>query len=160
MKNALVAALIVAALGAAAPARAQVFGQFTNAATVPVNGHLFGAYLNASKNVTGGLAQLRLSFYPNLDFGFHGGLSRLDLGPGTGTTTTLRVGADVRWQVAHANQGSAVDIATGGALGVETADHFKVVTLGPSVVASRELGRDQRHRVNPRELYAGFGERV
>ena len=140
MKNVLVAALIVAALGAGAPAGAQVFGQFTNAATLPVNGHLFGAYLNASKNVTGGLAQLRLSFYPNLDFGFHGGLSRLDLGPGTGTTTTLRVGADVRWQVAHANQGSAVDIATGGALGVETADHFKVMTLGPSVVASRELG--------------------
>jgi hypothetical protein len=139
VKNALAAALILAALGAAAPADAQVFGQFTPGAVVPVNGHVFGAYLTASENVTGGLAQLRLSFYPNLDFGFHGGLTRLDLGPGIATRTTLRVGGDVRWQVANMNQGARVDVAAGGALGVETADHFKVVTLGPSVVASRPL---------------------
>ena len=140
MKNVLAAALLAAALGAATPARAQVFGQFTGAATVPSNGHLFGAYLNASENVLGGLAQLRLSFYPNVDFGFHGGLTRLEPGGGSGNLTTLRVGGDVRWQVAHAAEGSAVDVAVGGALGVETADDLKVVSLGPSVVASRTLG--------------------
>ena len=131
------AVLLVAALAIAVPARAQVFGQFTGAPTVPPNGHLFGAYLNASENVLGGLAQLRLSFYPNLDFGFQGGLSRLDPGGGIATRTTLRLGTDLRWQVAQANTAFPADIAVGAGLGVETADNFKVVTLGPSVVASR-----------------------
>lgn len=140
MKNALAAALLVAALGAAIPARAQVFGQFTGAATVPENGHVFGAYLTASENVVGGLAQLRLSFYPNVDFGFHGGLTRLEPGGTSADLTTLRVGADLRWQVAHAAQGSAMDLAVGGALGIETADDLKVVSVGPSLVASRRLG--------------------
>lgn len=140
MKNTLAAALLVAALGAATPARAQVFGQFTGAETVPANGHVFGAYLTASENVVGGLAQLRLSFYPNVDFGFHGGLTRLEPGGITSTLTTLRVGADFRWQVAHVAQGSRADLAIGGALGIETADDLKVISVGPTVVASRTLG--------------------
>lgn len=139
MKNALVAALLVAALGAAPPARAQVFGQFTGAPTVPTNGHVFGAYLTASQNVVGGLAQLRLSFYPNVDFGFHGGLTRLDPGGTSASLTTLRVGGDLRWQVAHVAEGARMDVAVGGSLGVETADDLKVVSIGPSVVASRTL---------------------
>ncbi len=139
MKNALAAALLVAALGAVTPARAQVFGQFTGAATVPTNGHVFGAYLTASENVVGGLAQLRLSFYPNVDFGFHGGLTRLDPGGTSASLTTLRLGGDLRWLVAQVAQGSRADIAVGAALGVETADDLKVVSLGPSVVASRTL---------------------
>ncbi|MEK7823663.1 MAG: hypothetical protein AAB290_01325 [Candidatus Eisenbacteria bacterium] len=153
MKNALAAALLVAALGAATPARAQVFGQFTGAATVPLNGHLFGAYLNASENVIGGLAQLRLSFYPNVDFGFHGGLTRLDPGGTAANLTTLRVGGDLRWRVAHAAQGSALDVAVGVALGVETADDLKVVSLGPSVVASRTLSVGDTGGIVP---YAGL----
>lgn len=153
MKNALAAALLVAALGAATPARAQVFGQFTGAATVPLNGHVFGAYLNASENVIGGLAQLRLSFYPNVDFGFHGGLTRLDPDTTAANLTTLRVGGDLRWQVAHAAQGAAMDVAVGGALGVETADDLKVVSLGPSVVASRRLSVGDNGGIVP---YAGL----
>jgi hypothetical protein len=152
VKNTLAAALLLAALGAATPARAQVFGQFTGAATVPTNGHLFGAYLNASENVIGGLAQLRLSFYPDVDFGFHGGLTRLDPGGTSANLTTLRVGGDLRWQVAHVAQGSAMDIAVGGALGVETADNLKVVSLGPSVVASRPLSVGDNGGIVP---YAG-----
>jgi hypothetical protein len=151
VKNALAAALLVAALGAATPARAQVFGQFTTAATVPTNGHLFGAYLNASQNVIGGLAQLRLSFYPDVDFGFNGGLTRLDRGGSN--ITTLRVGGDLRWQVAHTAQGSAMDVAVGAALGVETADNLKVVSLGPSVAASRTLGVGDNGGIVP---YAGL----
>jgi hypothetical protein len=140
VKNALAAALLVAALGAAAPARAQVFGQFTGAETVPANGHVFGAYLTASENVIGGLAQLRLSFYPNVDFGFHGGLTRLEPGGITSNLTTLRVGADLRWQLAHAAQGSRMDMALGGALGIETADDLKVISVGPTLVVSRTFG--------------------
>ena len=140
MKIVLPSALLVAALVTAVPARAQVFGQFTGAATVPPDGHLFGAYLNASENVLGGLAQLRLSFYPNVDFGFQGGLSRLDPGGTIPTRTTLRLGTDVRWQVSQSSAAFPVDITVAAGLGVETADDFKVVSLGPSVVASRTLG--------------------
>lgn len=139
MKNTLAAALLVAALGAATPARAQVFGQFSGAETVPPNGHLFGAYLNASDNVIGGLAQLRLSFIPNLDFGFQGGLTRLTPGGATSDLTTLRLGGDVRWQVAHRSAGSSMDVAVSGVLGVEVADDLKNISVGPTVVASRTL---------------------
>jgi hypothetical protein len=139
VKNVRAAAVLLAALALAGPARAQVYGQYTSAVTLPVDGHMFGGYINASENVTGGLAQLRLSFYPNLDFGFQGGLTRLENGPSS-TLTTLRLGADLRWQVAHMSNGSPVDIALGGALGVETADHYKVLAVGPTGVASRGLG--------------------
>jgi hypothetical protein len=140
VKKVLAAMLLVAALGGSTPARAQVFGQFTSASIVPVNGHLFGAYLTASNNVFGGLAQLRLSFYPNVDFGFHGGLTRLDRGVLGADLTTLRLGTDLRWKVVESGASTPVDIAVGGALGVETSDDFKVISVGPSVVVSRTLG--------------------
>lgn len=140
MKSILAAMLAIAALVTADLARAQAFGQYTGAVVVPPNGHLFGAYLNVSEHVIGGLAQLRLSFYPNLDFGFHGGLSRLDPGGIVGTRTTLRVGGDLRWQLTGLSPTFPADMALGASIAVETADRFKVVTLGPSVVASRALG--------------------
>jgi hypothetical protein len=140
VKRILAAVLLVAALIPAGSARAQVFGQYSGANVVAPNAHVFGAYLNVSEHVVGGLAQLRLSFYPNLDFGFQGGLSRLDPGPGTGTRTTLRVGTDLRWQVNTPTTGFPADLAVGASLGIETADQFKVITLGPSAVVSRTYG--------------------
>ena len=154
MKNTLVAALLVAALGAATPARAQVFGQYSGAETVPTNGHLFGAYLNASDNVLGGLAQLRLSFYPNVDFGFQGGLTRLSPGGTFADRTTLRLGGDVRWQVAHRSAGSSMDVAVGAVLGVEVADNLKNISVGPTVVGSRTLAIGANGGLVP---YAGAG---
>lgn len=140
MKSLLAAMLAIAALVPAAPARAQVFGQYTGATVTPVNGHVFGAYVNVSNHVVGGLAQLRLSFYPNLDFGFHGGLSRLDPGGTFSSRTTLRVGSDVRWQLQSLGGSMPADLAVGASLAVEAADQFKVITVGPSVTASRTLG--------------------
>jgi hypothetical protein len=55
--------------------------------------------------------------------------------------------------VAHAAQGAAMDVAVGGALGVETADDLKVVSLGPSVVASRRLSIGNDGGIVP---YAGL----
>jgi hypothetical protein len=135
------AGLVLAALVSSTPARAQVFGQYTGATVVPVNGHVFGAYLNLSEHVIGGLAQLRLSFYPNLDFGFHGGLARLDPGGTITTRTTLRLGGDVRWQLTGLTGSFPGDLALGGNISVETADRYKVVTLGPSAVMSRTMGQ-------------------
>ena len=153
MKSILAAVLAIAALVHAGPARAQAFGQYTGANVVPVNGHVFGAYLNVSDHVIGGLAQLRLSFYPNLDFGFHGGLSRLDPVVNFGARTTLRLGGDLRWQVAGISETFPADLAIGASLAVETADQFKVLTLGPSAVASRTLGGADGGRFVP---YAGL----
>jgi hypothetical protein len=121
----------------AAPARAQVFGQFVPADPLPVNGHMFGGYLHASESAVGLLAQLRLSFYPNMDFGFHGGLTRVDLAGSD--QTTLRVGTDLKIQVGRVDQGLPVDLALGGALSLEHGDDFNVLTLGPSLIASRPV---------------------
>ena len=148
MKKLLLLALFVASLAPAA--RAQVFGQYTPAEILPVNARLGGAYVNFSKDVVGALGQLRLSFYPNVDFGFQGGLARLDLG--TTSRTSLRLGADVRFGVAKATADRAVDIAVGAGLGVETSDKYSVFRIGPSVVVSRNFPFSSNSSVAP---YAG-----
>jgi hypothetical protein len=132
VKRLLLLALFVASLAPAA--RAQVFGQYTPAEILPVNARLGGAYVNFSRDVVGALGQLRLSFFPNMDFGFQGGLARLDLGPTS--KTSLRLGTDLRFGVAKAAAGRPVDIAVGAGLGVETSDGYSVFKIGPSVVAS------------------------
>lgn len=140
MKRIVPAMLVVAALATAPQARAQVFGQYMGASVTPVNGHVFGAYANISSHVVGGLSQLRLSFYPKLDFGFQGGLTHLDPGGTYSSRTTLRVGGDVRWQLNSLTGSFPADLALGASLGVETSDQYKVVTLGPSFTASRAMG--------------------
>jgi len=134
----LAAALAGAALLAGfSPARAQVYGQFTGARTIPVNGHVFGGYLAASKNAIGVLTQLRLSFYPNIDFGFQGGFNKVDFAGSD--VTNLRLGTDVRMLVAQSSESFPVDLAIDGGLGVETGDNIHILSLGPSAVASRDL---------------------
>ena len=133
----LAAALLLAggAAGLAATASAQVFGQLTTAEVLPLSGHMVGAYAHFSSNSFGLLSQLRLSLYPGIDFGFMGGLTRTD--QLDSETTTLRMGADVKFAVAKAGDLSPVDLAIGGALGIETGNDISVQTLGPVVVASR-----------------------
>jgi hypothetical protein len=142
--------LLLAGLVPAVGAHAQVFGQYTPAEILPVNSRLGGAYVDFSQNVVGALGQLRLSFYPNVDFGFQGGLSRLDLG--NSTKTSLRLGADLRFGVAKTAASFPLDIAVGGALGVETSDNYSVLRLGPSVVASHTFPFSSKSSVAP---YAG-----
>jgi hypothetical protein len=127
--------LLAAGLACATTAGAQVFGQYTPADVLAVNARQFGAYADFSENTAGLMAQLRLSFYPNVDFGFQGGLSRYDLG--SSTKTTLRLGSDARVGVVKAGARFPVDVAAGGALGVETTDNYTSIRLGPSAVASR-----------------------
>ena len=150
MKKLLLLTFFVASLAPAPAARAQVFGQYTPAQILPVNARLGGAYVNFSKDVVGALGQLRLSFYPNVDFGFQGGLARLDLG--TTSKTSLRLGADVRFGVAKAAAGRPVDVAVGGGFGVETSDRYSVFRIGPSVVASHTFPFSANASVAP---YAG-----
>jgi len=131
----------------AAPARAQVFGQYTGAETLPVNGRLFGAYLHTSDHVLGATGQLRLSFFPGVDFGFQAGLSRLNLD--SGDRTTIRLGTDVRTAVVRPSDTSPFTIAAGGALGVENSDQYSVVTIGPEAVASRAYSLGGTNALTP-----------
>lgn len=113
-------------------ALAQIQGQFMGAVPVPMNGHLFGAYIQASEDFLGLIAQLRLSFYPDIDFGFQGGLTRVQIGDAD--FTTVRVGGDLRYQVL---KDKPMDVAIGAALSIETGDDISVLTVGPSAVFSR-----------------------
>lgn len=140
MKRNAVAALVAGALVWALPAESQVFGQFTGAEPLPVNGRLFGAYLQSSESVVGLLGQLRLSFYPNVDFGFQGGLSRIDQ-PG-GDVTTVRLGGDVKIGVMAPTDVRPYAISVGGSIGVEAGDDFSILTVVPSVVVSRTFQSD------------------
>ncbi len=130
---AILAAAAVLALPAAAPA--QTYGQFTGAQTLAPGGHMAGGYLFSSSNTLGVLGQLRLSFYPNVDFGFQGGFARQDYRGGN--RTTLRLGADLKYQVMQPTSAYPYALAVGGNLGVESGDHWNIVNVGPSVVGSR-----------------------
>ncbi len=137
--RAVVVTAILAAIAGAA--RAQAPGQYTGAEVLPVNGHMFGAYLVASNNVVGGLAQLRLSFYPGVDFGFQGGLNRLNYVGGD--RTTLKLGTDLKVRLRSAAETFPFDVAAGAALGVETGDDLSNLAVGPVGVISRSFGGPQ-----------------
>lgn len=130
--------LAVAILGLAlipAASRAQVFGQFTTAETVAPGGHQFGAYLHANDSVLGVLGQLRMSFYPGVDFGFQGGVSKLNLSGGD--RTLVRFGTDLKARVVQAGEQLPFGVGVGAGIGVETSDDYSVLTIAPSGVASR-----------------------
>jgi hypothetical protein len=152
VKKLLVVAWLVFGSAASSPSSAQVFGQFTPGETLPVNGHLFGAYLHASESFLGVLSQLRLSFYPDVDFGFQGGLTRIEFG--STDVTTIRIGGDIKYLAARSRDGAPVDLAIGAALGVETGDDISILTVGPSLVASRTLSMGSNAGVTP---FAGVG---
>jgi opacity protein-like surface antigen len=138
LKSIRIILLTLLALSLGSAARAQVFGQYTDAETLPVNGRLFGAYLQTSDNVLGLLTQLRLSFFPGVDFGFRGGLARqnyLD-----GDRTTVRIGGDLKYNIVHQSETAPVSLAVGGDLSVETGDSYSILTVGPTLIASRVFG--------------------
>lgn len=131
----------------ATPAGAQVFGQYTGAQPLQMSEHLFGAYLHAGDDAVGAIAQLRLSFYPAVDFGFQGGLSNYD--ESAGDVTTVRLGGDLKVRVMQADGVNPLDLAVGAALGVESGDDFNILTLGPSLIASRTFGTGGSTRITP-----------
>lgn len=153
-----IAAAVVALAGAARPAAAQVFGQFHAARPLPVNGHEFGAYVEFSENLLGFLGQLRLSFHPGVDFGFQGGLGRYD--GGATDVTTARLGADFKYLAATVEQGLPVDLGVGAAIGLETGDDLSLVSLGPSIVASRPVSVAGEPRFVPYAALALLFSRV
>jgi len=152
MKPIPLAAALSLALFAAAPASAQVFGTLGSAERVPMNGHVVGAYLNATNDVLGMFGQLRLSFYDGIDFGFQGGLSRVSVGGND--RTAVRLGTDIEFMTARAGANFPLDLALGGGLGVESSDGYHVLTLMPSAIASRTFALGQSGSIAP---YVGIG---
>lgn len=129
------AAAIVALALSSVSAHAQSLGPFTRAEILPVDAREAGIYVNASESATGILSQLRLSFYPGIDFGFQGGLSRLEFVDGD--KTLLQVGADLRFGTMRAAAGAPFDFALGGGFAIDVGDDYNLLTLGPMAFLSR-----------------------
>lgn len=141
------ALLLLGLMAPSVPAHAQAFGHYTGAEVVPMGGHLFGGYVQASEGLLGLSSQLRLSFYPNIDFGFQGGLTRTDYG--AGDVMTVQLGTDIKFQI---TKGRSVSLALGGALGVETGDNVHLLSVGPTFTASHVFGNPAGAGISP---YAG-----
>lgn len=132
-------------------AEAQVFGQFGAAPPIGMNTRLAGGFVSFSKSETEGLGQLRLSFYPGVDFGFQGGLSRVSvLGH---NRTSIQLGGDLKAKLAKQTETFPIDLSVGGGIGVYSADDFTVLSVGPSIVASRTLALSNGTELAP---YAGL----
>ena len=102
-----------------------------------MNSHLAGAYLSFTGSEAALLGQLRLSFYPNVDFGFQGGLGRVDVA--RDTRTSVKLGGDLKGLVMRHNETNPLDLSLGAAIGIETAEDFTLLGVGPGIVASRQV---------------------
>ena len=151
-RNTLSAWMAGAMILCALPARSQSLGQFGGAATLPMNAHTFGTYVDATSHEVGFITALRMSFYPNVDFGFQGGLKRLDYDSPDGNA--LRLGTDIKFGGPRQRNGFPVDLAFGAGLGVDTGDNLSTLTIGPSVIASRGFASGSSAVIEP---YASFG---
>jgi hypothetical protein len=145
---------VLALIVCPAVARAQVFGQWTTARILPVNGHSFGTQLELSDHVAALMGNLRLSFYPNVDFGFQGGFTRTQIeGSNIGTA---RLAADLKAGALRTTSGAPLDLAFGAFVGLESGDRLGRLVLGPSLVASRGFAVNGVERFIP---YAGIQAR-
>lgn len=140
--------LVVAVLALApAVAHAQVFGQWSSARTLDVNAHSFGGQLELSRHSVGALANLRLSLYPDIDFGFQGGFTRLQLEGSD--VATARLGADFKVRAMRASDTAPLDIALGAFIGLESGDRLGRLVVGPSMVVSRGVTIRGQERAVP-----------
>jgi opacity protein-like surface antigen len=144
--------VVLAVVALARPAEAQIFGQLTGAEPIATDARLFGAYLQTSENQVGLLGQLRLSFYPNIDFGFQGGLQRVDY---TGGDRSLaQLGADVRFGLGQQAEGRFLSSSIDGAIGLESGDDYHTLTLGLIGAVSHRFPMGENSGITP---YAGLG---
>jgi hypothetical protein len=143
-------AIAVLCLCAAAPVGAQVNGALSSARVLPENTRLAAAYVHFGGQETGASGQLRMSLHRNLDFGFQGGLGQFDDETDGVKRTTVRLGIDMRGQIATQGRSFPVTVAIGGTLGMESIDDKAEMALGPQMIAS--FGLDNTESV---AAYAG-----
>lgn len=142
MKRYILAATLLLAV-AARPAGAQVHGVLCDASVVPVNTRLGGTYLQLDQSSATLSGQLRMSFYQGFDFGFQGGLSRVEQG-NTAQETSVRLGGDFRGQIAKQSSSFPLNVSLGAAIEVESADRFTILSVGPQLAISRNLDSEGR----------------
>ena len=145
--------LLLGGLASLAPARsgAQVFGQYTGGSVVPMNDHVFGAYVEMSGNLFGVVGQLRSSFEPDMDFGFAGGVGIHDFG--ATQVTAVRLATDLKALVVRRDASVPLDVVVGAGVGLEGGDDLNALRLGPTAIASRGFGPEGDPSVRP---YAGL----
>ncbi len=151
MRLALASCAALIAFACAPPAFAQVAGQLERAVPIAVNEHVMGAYVALAQHQAAALCQLRLSFYPGIDFGFQGGLHRVDTGGAS--RTAVELGGDVRTQVVHRGASAPLDVTLGGALQLSSADHRSSLAVGPTLAAGRSYPLSGGAQLSP---YFGF----
>ncbi len=151
MRRLLASCAALLAVACPLPASAQVAGQFGPAVPLAVNQHVLGGYVALAHHQAAALGQLRLSFYPGVDFGFQGALHRYD-GDGA-SRTAVELGADARTLVARRAAGAPFDVSLGGAIQLSSADHRSVLGLGPTLAASRPYTLNGGAELSP---YAGL----
>jgi hypothetical protein len=125
------AALLLTAVVAlwAAPAGAQVFGQFTPAHPIVGGDKLFGAYLQLPDGGDLGLlGQLRFQSSQKVNWGLQAGF--IDSDPGD---AAFEVGGDFRIGIHTADDDFPIDLAFDGALGLTIADEATLLELGPQL---------------------------
>jgi hypothetical protein len=105
-----------------------------------MNSHVFGTYVDANSHEVGFVTMLRLSFYPDMDFGFQGGLKRLDYVDGS--SNALRLGADFKVAAARTRSGFPVDLSYGAGLGVDSGSLEPYASLGVAYASINTAGRD------------------
>jgi hypothetical protein len=143
------AALI--AVACACPASAQVAGQLGRAVPIAVDSRVFGGYVGLAKHQAMALGQLRLSFYPGVDFGFQGGFHRYD-GDGA-SRTAVELGADLRTLVVRRGASAPLDVALGGAVQLSNSDSRSVLSVAPTFAAGRSYELSSGAVLSP---YFGF----
>jgi hypothetical protein len=133
-KQILLIAAATAGMLSAHAATAQVFGQYGGAQPIGVNSHLFGVYTGFTNSESELMTHLRLSFYPNVDFGFQGGLSRVSVDDNN--RTAVKLGGDFKALVLKQGPSRWLDLSLGAALGMSSAEDFNILGLGPQAAAS------------------------
>jgi hypothetical protein len=141
----LLLAAAAAGMLSAHSAFAQVFGQYGGAQPIPVNTRLFGVYTGFTQSESELIGQLRLSFYPGVDFGFQGGMSRVSVSDHN--RTAVKIGVDFKAQVLAQSDSRWLALSLGGALGVSSAEDFNLLSLGPQAEASHAFRVGSRSTV-------------
>lgn len=153
MKRLLASCAALVAIACARPAPAQVAGQLEGAVPIAVDAHVFGGYVALAQHQAALLCQLRLSFYPGVDFGFQGALHRYDADGGGASRTAVELGGDVRTLVVRRGASAPFDISLGGAIQLSSADHRNVLGVGPTLAAGRSYTFTGGSQLSP---YFGF----
>lgn len=128
----------------AAPASAQVFGQFHPAHPIRNGDNLWGAYLMLGDRVddAGLLGQVRFSTSEKLDWGLQFGFN--DAGDGS-----VMLGGDIRPSLKRADEEFPLDLAFDGAVGLTIGDNFTMLELQPALLYSHRFPLDDGGAISP-----------